>query len=66
MACKNSIPIKRCGDCLHFNCEAYRGVGIKVCYELGNNELQKTATTVSEGRKACDQFIRADRFKVAN
>jgi len=66
MACKNSIPTRRCGDCFYINHEAYRGAGVKVCYELSNNELQKSATVVSEARKACNKFVKANRLSVAN
>lgn len=63
MACKNSLPPKRCGGCKYLDRESYRGAGLTVCYELNCIDGKKAATTVSAVAKACNSF---SPLKVAN
>lgn len=57
MACKNSIPTRKCGDCHYINHDAYRGTGKKVCYELQrDSNNRKVAVEVTENQKACGSF----------
>jgi len=61
MACKNSHPPERCGDCEHIDRETYRGAGQEVCYELQYIGDRKVAVQISERRKACNKFHNAKK-----
>lgn len=56
MACKNSRPPERCGDCQYIDRETYRGTGQEVCYQLEYRDDRKVAIKVSENKKACNKF----------
>jgi|GEM_PF-2006020 len=56
MACKNSHPQQRCGDCQHIDRDTYRGAGKEVCYKLKYEFDRKVAVQVSESKKACNKF----------
>lgn len=57
MACKNSQPPARCGDCQYINRTAYRGAGYEVCYQLEESrDGRKVAKKVKETQKACNKF----------
>ena len=67
MAFKNSVPIKRCGDCQYLDTESYRGIGSAVCYEMRvDNAGKKVAIQTSVGKKACNKFCEGKRLSVAN
>ena len=67
MACKYSLPIKRCGDCRYIDRESYRGSGTSVCYELrADPQGNKVAVQTSEGKKACNKFCEGKKLRIAN
>ncbi|MDF2857257.1 MAG: hypothetical protein K0Q87_3108 [Neobacillus sp.] len=66
MACKNSNPPQRCGECSRLDRESYKGAGLIVCYELNFVNGRKVATTVSKYRKACGKYCRSNQLNIAN
>lgn len=67
MACKNSIPARKCIDCQYLNHEAYRGLGLSVCYEEKKDDRgNKVAVTKKLDEKACNKFIKGKKLSIAN